>query len=211
LERLGEIPLPPYIRRLNHPTPEDATRYQTVYAQPPGSVAAPTAGLHFTPELLDELQSRGVQTAQVTLHVGQGTFTPVKEDDISLHKMHEEEFQITEQAAGAVNRAKRQHRRVIAVGTTSARVLESANTSPGGDLLPGAGRTRIFIYPPRNFRFVDAMITNFHLPRSTLLMLVSAFASPGRLEGREVILRAYAEAIQERYRFFSFGDAMLIQ
>ncbi len=211
LDRLGEIPLPPYIKRPLRPTPEDSQRYQTVYASPPGSVAAPTAGLHFTQELLDRLKSSGVTTAEVTLHVGPGTFAPVKEDNLHLHKMHEERYEVSEEAAEAVKRAKSEKRRVIAVGTTSARVLESAASAESGGINSGAGRTRIFIHPPYRFKIVDGLITNFHLPRSTLLMLVSALASPGKLDGRDFILRAYAEAIRERYRFYSYGDAMLIQ
>jgi S-adenosylmethionine:tRNA ribosyltransferase-isomerase len=189
---LGQTPLPPYIKRpadLN-----DDERYQTVFAKHTGSVAAPTAGLHFTPELLERLRRYGVQTAFVTLHVGLGTFAPVKTDNVEEHTMHEEPFVVPVETAEKIATAQR----VIAVGTTSVRVMESTHGKAG------AGRTRIFIYPPYQFQVVDALLTNFHLPRSTLLMLVSAFA------GRELVLTAYEEAIRERYRFFSYGDAMLI-
>ena len=211
LTALGEIPLPPYITRKNS-THEaaDRERYQTVFAQPAGSVAAPTAGLHFTGALLDEIRSRGVQVCFVTLHVGLGTFAPVKAETLSEHKMHEERFELSEETARIVNAAKCEKRRVFAVGTTSVRVLESAAAQSDGPLTAGTGRTRIFIHPPRAFKIVDALLTNFHLPCSTLLMLVSAFAAPGELRGREMVLSAYAEAIRERYRFFSYGDAMLI-
>jgi S-adenosylmethionine:tRNA ribosyltransferase-isomerase len=210
LETHGEIPLPPYIERAAGT--EDDTRYQTVFAQPAGSVAAPTAGLHFTPTLLDELRTRGVQIHFVTLHVGLGTFAPVKVGSLADHVMHEERFELPAETATAVNSAKREGRRVIAVGTTTVRVLESAAAlSPATcHLSPVTSRTRIFIHPPFQFRIVDALLTNFHLPQSTLLMLVSAFAAPGELRGRELTLAAYAEAVRERYRFFSYGDAMLI-
>ena len=211
LDSLGEIPLPPYITRENSShEKEDRERYQTVFSQPPGSVAAPTAGLHFTEPLLDELRSHGVQICFVTLHVGLGTFAPVKAGTLAAHKMHEERFELNAGTAELVNAAKREKRRVIAVGTTSVRVLESAAAQGEGDLKPGTGRTRIFIFPPHNFKIVDALLTNFHLPCSTLLMLVSAFAAPKETRGREMILAAYVEAIRERYRFFSYGDAMLI-
>lgn len=219
LDRLGEIPLPPYIHRdpgapasglarSNEAT--DKERYQTVYAQPPGSVAAPTAGLHFTPQLLDDLRERGVEVHFVTLHVGLGTFAPVKTETLTAHVMHEERYEVSEATARAVNAAKAEGRRVIAVGTTSVRVLESVAAQHHGRMIAGPGRTRIFIHPPYDFKIVDALLTNFHLPCSTLLMLVSAFASPGELRGRELILSAYAEAVRERYRFFSYGDAMLV-
>ena len=211
LDSLGEIPLPPYITRENSShEKEDRERYQTVFSQPPGSVAAPTAGLHFTEPLLDELRSHGVQICFVTLHVGLGTFAPVKAGTLAAHKMHEERFELNAGTAELVNAAKREKRRVIAVGTTSVRVLESTAAQGEGDLKPGTGRTRIFIFPPHNFKIVDALLTNFHLPCSTLLMLVSAFAAPKETRGREMILAAYVEAIRERYRFFSYGDAMLI-
>jgi S-adenosylmethionine:tRNA ribosyltransferase-isomerase len=211
LDELGEIPLPPYITRV--PTDEldsDQERYQTVFAQPPGSVAAPTAGLHFTPELLEQIRGRGVDVQFVTLHVGLGTFAPVKADTLAEHTMHEERYELRAATARAVNEAKATGRRVVAVGTTSVRVLESIAAQHGGKLAAGAGRTRIFIYPPHDFKVVDALLTNFHLPCSTLLMLVGAFAAPGETCGREMILAAYAAAIRERYRFFSYGDAMLV-
>ncbi|MFM8469922.1 MAG: tRNA preQ1(34) S-adenosylmethionine ribosyltransferase-isomerase QueA [Limisphaerales bacterium] len=210
LDALGEIPLPPYIERAAGT--EDDTRYQTVFAQPAGSVAAPTAGLHFTPELLDDLRARGVRVHFVTLHVGLGTFAPVKANNLADHIMHEERFELSAATADAVNAAKRDGRRVIAVGTTTVRVLESAAqlSTFNFQLSAAQGRTRIFIHPPFQFRVVDALLTNFHLPQSTLLMLVSAFAAPGEARGRELILAAYAEAVRERYRFFSYGDAMLI-
>jgi S-adenosylmethionine:tRNA ribosyltransferase-isomerase len=212
LDALGEMPLPPYIERSAGATSAaDRERYQTVFAQPPGSVAAPTAGLHFTPQLLDELRARDVHIGFVTLHVGLGTFAPVKAEAIAEHIMHEERFVVSEATAALVNTAKHEGRRVIAVGTTCVRVLESVAAQHHDRLVAGAGRTRIFIHPPRPFALVDALLTNFHLPRSTLLMLVSAFAAPGELRGRELMLRAYAEAVRERYRFFSYGDAMFIQ
>ena len=209
LEALGEIPLPPYIERQEQKA-EDLERYQTVYAQAAGSVAAPTAGLHFTPGLLKEITERGVTICHVTLHVGLGTFSPVKADHLTEHAMHTERFEVSEDTARAINIAKSEGRRVIAVGTTSVRVLESVAREHSGEMTAGSGRTNIFIYPPYDFRIVDALVTNFHLPCSTLLMLVSAFASPGKLDGRETMLSAYAEAIRERYRFFSYGDAMFI-
>jgi S-adenosylmethionine:tRNA ribosyltransferase-isomerase len=214
LDTLGEVPLPPYIRRADAREMEsDRARYQTVFAESPGSVAAPTAGLHFTESFLDEIRSRNVPVCFVTLHVGLGTFAPVKAERLSAHKMHEERFEIPESTAQIVNDAKRDGRRVIAAGTTTLRVLESVaarENSPTPRAKAGAGRTRIFIYPPYDFKIVDALLTNFHLPRSTLLMLVSAFAAPREIRGRDVILSAYARAIEQRYRFFSYGDAMLI-
>lgn len=209
LELLGELPLPPYIKR-EQLTPEDHTRYQTVYAAQHGSVAAPTAGLHFTNQLLELIRARGVHVCYVTLHVGLGTFAPVKADRIEEHTMHYERFHVPTEVAEAVNSAKREQRRIVAVGTTSVRVLESVARENNGGLLAGSGRTNIFIFPPYQFRLVDALVTNFHLPRSTLLMLVSAFAAPGETSGREVMLNAYRAAVRERYRFFSYGDAMLI-
>ena len=210
LETHGEIPLPPYIERAAGT--EDDARYQTVFAQPAGSVAAPTAGLHFTPALLDELRARGVQIHFVTLHVGLGTFLPVKADNLADHVMHEERFELPADTADAINAAKREGRRVIAVGTTTVRVLESAAALSTFNFQLSAlqSRTRIFIHPPYESRVVDALLTNFHLPQSTLLMLVSAFAAPGELRGRELMLATYAEAVRERYRFFSYGDAMLL-
>ena len=209
LNHLGEVPLPPYIKRAA-PSAEDVDRYQTIYAHSPGSVAAPTAGLHFTPALLDSLRAAGIETCHLTLHVGPGTFAPVKVDDLEHHTMHEERFVVSEKTADQVNRAKADGRRVIAIGTTSVRVLESVAATNNGRIVAGLGRTLIFIHPPHRFQIVDALLTNFHLPRSTLLMLVSAFASPGDARGRDLILRAYQEAIERRYRFFSYGDAMLI-
>ena len=211
LESLGEMPVPPYIERANAAElAADKIRYQTVYASPPGSVAAPTAGLHFTEAMLEEIRARGVSVCFVTLHVGPGTFAPVKASALADHVMHEEKFELSEETARVVNEAKAAGRRVVAVGTTSVRVLESVASRNGGRLVAGAGRTRIFIYPPHTFQIVSALLTNFHLPCSTLLMLVSAFAAPGDTHGRELVLNAYAEAIRERYRFFSYGDAMLI-
>jgi S-adenosylmethionine:tRNA ribosyltransferase-isomerase len=193
LERFGQIPLPPYMERA--PDAEDAQRYQTVFSRASGAVAAPTAGLHFTPEILSEFPH-----AFVTLHVGPGTFRPVSAENITEHQMHEERFVIRPEAAQAISRA----RPLVAVGTTVVRVLESAESDAEGGLVPGEGRTRIFIHPPYQFRRVDALLTNFHLPRSTLLMLVCAFA------GRNLVLRAYEEAVRARYRFYSYGDCMLI-
>jgi len=209
LERLGETPLPPYIHR-DHELPEDRERYQTVFARSNGSVAAPTAGLHFTPELLEQIHGRGVQVCFVTLHIGLGTFLPVKTETIAAHKMHEERFEIGRDAARIVNEAKSSGRRVIAVGTTTVRVLESIAALNRGKIVENAGKTGIFINPPFRFQMADALLTNFHLPRSTLLMLVSAFAAPGEIRGREMILAAYAEAIRKHYRFYSYGDAMLL-
>ena len=199
LDEVGSMPLPPYI----HEKLKDKNRYQTVYARTDGSAAAPTAGLHFTPGLLQKINDMGVEVVEVLLHVGLGTFRPVKEDIITDHKMHSEYFCVTEQAAAAINRAKAEGRRIIAVGTTSVRTLESA-TGEDGIIRAQSGNTQIFIYPPYKFRCVDALITNFHLPESTLIMLVAA------LTGREKILEIYNEAVRERYRFFSFGDAMMI-
>ena len=196
LDRLGEMPLPPYI---THKL-KDRNRYQTVYARFEGSAAAPTAGLHFTNELLDELRAMGVRTAFVTLHVGLGTFRPVKVDDVKNHHMHTEWYQVSEEAAELINRTHEEGRRVICVGTTSCRTVESASDE-NGRVYAGADDTSIFIYPGYRFKVMDALITNFHLPESTLVMLVSAFA------GREKVLSAYEEAIREKYRFFSFGDA----
>jgi len=210
LDKLGELPLPPYIERHGE-LPGDRERYQTVFAQPAGSVAAPTAGLHFTPELLDKIRSAGVKICFVTLHVSAGTFLPVKAENLADHKMHAERFEIGIEAVTAINEAKKSGNRVIAVGTTATRTLESVARLNGGKLNVYAGKTDIFIFPPAQFQIVDALLTNFHLPESTLLMLVSAFAAPGeKLRGRELVLKAYAEAIRERYRFFSYGDAMLI-
>ncbi len=208
VHEIGEIPLPPYIQRPQGATPEDLIRYQTVYAGPSGSVAAPTAGLHFTPGLLDAVRAFGVETTEVTLHVGLGTFLPVKVESLVEHRMHSERFEISASAAEKINRAKASSRRVIAVGTTSLRLLETAARS--NRVLPGNGHTDIFIHPPFRFQIADALLTNFHLPESTLLMLVSAFAAPGETDGRKLILESYTAAVRERYRFFSYGDAMLI-
>lgn len=199
LDRLGQMPLPPYI---THQL-EDKDRYNTVYAVHEGSAAAPTAGLHFTPKLLEEIQKQGVDIAPITLHVGLGTFRPVKAEDVAGHHMHSEFYHIDEAAAEKINRAKENGKRVICVGTTSCRTIESA-ADENGRLKPASGWTDIFIYPGYSFKVLDCLITNFHLPESTLVMLVSALA------GRENVLEAYEEAVRERYRFFSFGDAMLV-
>ncbi len=199
LDRLGEMPLPPYI---THKL-QDKNRYQTVYAKYEGSAAAPTAGLHFTEELLAQIEEMGVNIAYVTLHVGLGTFRPVKADNILEHHMHSEHYEVTPETAELINRTKESGGRVICVGTTSCRTVESA-ADESGRVQPGCGDTEIFIYPGYRFKVLDCLITNFHLPESTLLMLVSALA------GRERVLSAYEEAIRERYRFFSFGDAMLV-
>ena len=199
LDRLGEMPLPPYITKKL----EDKNRYQTVYAKNAGSAAAPTAGLHFTPELLEKIKKKGVNVGYVTLHVGLGTFRPVKADEISDHKMHSEFYILPEETAELVNKTKQSGKRVVSVGTTATRVLETAGLS-GLPLKKQTGWTDIFIYPGKQFNVIDALITNFHLPESTLIMLVSALA------GRENILNAYNAAVREKYRFFSFGDAMFI-
>ena len=199
LDRLGEMPLPPYI---THKL-QDKNRYQTVYAKYEGSAAAPTAGLHFTKELLSQIEAKGVKGVYVTLHVGLGTFRPVKEDNVLNHHMHSEYYQVTEETAKVINDTKAAGGRVICVGTTSCRTVESA-ADEEGRVIPGADNTEIFIYPGYKFKVLDGLITNFHLPESTLVMLVSALA------GREHVLAAYEEAIRERYRFFSFGDAMYI-
>lgn len=211
VETIGLLPLPPYIQRnFNDTQNNDYERYQTVFAQNPGSVAAPTAGLHFTSEFLDRARAKGVEIAEITLHVGLGTFLPVKSDNILEHKMHSERFSVSNETAKAVNQAKQEGRRVIAIGTTTVRVLESVAANNDGKLIPTNDRTSIFIYPPCDFRMIDGLLTNFHLPKSTLLMLVSAFASPGKLDGRAFMLQSYAEAVREKYRFFSYGDAMFI-
>lgn len=198
LSRAGSMPLPPYI----HEKLKDPNRYQTVYCKENGSAAAPTAGLHFTPELLQKLKDKGVEIAEVLLHVGLGTFRPVKEENILDHKMHSEHYEVSAEAAEIINRAKWEGRRIIAVGTTSVRTLETV-ADENGMLSPCVGDTEIFIYPPYRFKCVDALVTNFHLPESTLLMLVSALCS------REEVLSVYETAVKERYRFFSFGDACL--
>lgn len=199
LDKLGQMPLPPYI---THEL-KDRDRYQTVYAKNEGSAAAPTAGLHFTTELLDTIRANGVNIAEVTLHVGLGTFRPVKADDINDHHMHSEYYEISEEAANLINETKKNGGRVISVGTTSTRTLESA-AEADGSLKAKSGWTEIFIYPGYKFKVIDGLITNFHLPQSTLIMLVSALA------GRENVLNAYSQAVNEKYRFFSFGDAMFI-
>ena len=199
LAQLGRTPLPPYIKE----ELDDPERYQTVYSRHLGSAAAPTAGLHFTPEILDEIRARGAETAFLTLHVGLGTFRPVKEENVEAHRMHTERYAVSAECAEAVNRARRNGGRVVAVGTTSCRVLESV-AAEDGTIRPCEGETDIFLYPGCRFRCIDALFTNFHLPESTLIMLVSAFA------GREAVLGAYREAVERRYRFFSFGDAMFI-
>ena len=198
LAQVGEVPLPPYIKKQL----DQRERYQTVYACQEGSVAAPTAGLHFTPALIEKIKEKGVATGFVTLHVGIGTFRPVTESDITRHRMHREFFVLPPETAALLNRTRAQGGRIVAVGTTTVRTLETV--ADAGPIRPQSGWTEIFIFPGHRFKLVDALVTNFHLPRSTLLMLVSAFA------GRELILKAYREAVLERYRFFSFGDAMLI-
>ena len=198
LDKLGMMPLPPYI----HEQLEDKNRYQTVYAKVDGSAAAPTAGLHFTEELMDALRAKGVKIEEVLLHVGLGTFKPVDEENIEDHEMHTEFYDISEETAARINKAKEEGRRIISVGTTSTRAMESA--AKNGRLLPGSGWTNIFIFPGYEWQIIDGLITNFHLPKSTLMMLVSA------LSKREFILNAYHEAVKEEYRFFSFGDAMFI-
>jgi S-adenosylmethionine:tRNA ribosyltransferase-isomerase len=205
LPSLGETPLPPYIRR-SETIDSDTERYQTVFAKEQGSVAAPTAGLHFTSALLDRVRTMGVRVCAVTLHVGLATFAPVKAEQLSEHIMHEERFHVPQETADAINSAAR----VFAVGTTSLRVLESVAAANRGQVISGPGRTRLFVHPPYQFQVVAALLTNFHLPKSTLLMLVAAFAAPGETRGRDLILNAYNEAIRRRYRFFSYGDAMLI-
>lgn len=200
LDQLGQMPLPPYI---THQL-EDKNRYQTVYARHTGSAAAPTAGLHFTPELLAEIEAKGVEIARVTLHVGLGTFRPVKVENVLEHHMHSEFYQVDQEAADKINTAKAKGHRVICVGTTSCRTVESA-AEDDGSMKACSGWTEIFIYPGYKFKVLDNLITNFHLPESTLIMLVSALA------GKEPVLAAYEEAVEERYRFFSFGDAMIIK
>lgn len=205
VEKLGHVPLPPYIAREDRPG--DRERYQTVYARPEarGSVAAPTAGLHFTPEILARIRQRDIEIAEITLHVGLGTFQPIHAEKVEEHKMHHESYFISEAVAGQINRALEEGRRVVAVGTTTVRTLEYAAGQGSGKVQAGSGEAGIFIYPGFQFRVVGALLTNFHLPKSTLLMLVSAFA------GRENILGAYQHAVTEKYRFFSYGDCMLIE
>jgi S-adenosylmethionine:tRNA ribosyltransferase-isomerase len=202
LERIGHIPLPPYIDRAD--SAGDRDRYQTIYAQPRGSVAAPTAGLHFTGAILDRMRERGVETAEITLHVGLGTFQPVRVDRVEEHKIHSERYSISSAAASAIHDARGDGRRIVAVGTTTVRTLEHVIRLGDGKIIAGQGAADLFIYPGFEFKVVGAMLTNFHLPQSSLLMLVSAFA------GRENVLRAYEHAVRERYRFYSYGDCMFI-
>jgi S-adenosylmethionine:tRNA ribosyltransferase-isomerase len=202
IDQLGHVPLPPYIRRPDEPP--DRETYQTVYAKVRGAVAAPTAGFHFTERVLGALAARGIETCEITLHVGLGTFQPVRTEHVEEHRMEAERFEVSESAAATINRALEEGRRVIAVGTTSVRTLESVAREHSGRIVAGRGDTNLFIFPGFQFQVVRALLTNFHLPKSTLLMLVSAFA------GRELILRAYQHAIAERYRFYSYGDCMLI-
>lgn len=202
VDALGHMPLPPYIKRAD--TLEDRERYQTVFAKMRGSVAAPTAGLHFTPEILSALEGRGIERAEITLHVGYGTFKPVRVHRVEDHVVDPERYEISRAAADAIARAKDAGRRVIAVGTTTTRALEDAAALGGGQIAAGPGLATVFIYPGRTFRVIDGLLTNFHLPASSLLMLVAAFA------GRDRVLEAYREAVQQRYRFYSYGDAMLV-
>ena len=202
IDAIGHVPLPPYIKRAD--AASDRDRYQTVYARERGSIAAPTAGLHFTPPLLEQLQAKGVECLSITLHVGYGTFQPIRVDRVEDHEMESERYAVTETVAAALTRAKLEGRRVIAVGTTTTRTLESLTIEPDGGVAAGQGETAIFIRPGHQFQLVSGLITNFHLPQSSLLMLVSAFA------GREHTLAAYREAVSNRYRFYSYGDAMLI-
>jgi len=201
LEKLGTMPLPPYI----HEKLKDQSRYQTVYAKNLGSAAAPTAGLHFTPELLNKIKAKGVKIIKITLHVGLGTFRPVQVDDVTKHQMHTESYEITEKAAKEINEVKQNGGKIIAVVTTRVRTLETVATRHDGKIVADRGETDIFIYPGYQFKIVDSLITNFHLPKSTLLMLVSAFAT------KDLIFRAYHHAVEDKYRFFSFGDAMFIK
>ena len=202
VERIGHVPLPPYIDRAD--AAEDRERYQTVYAKERGSVAAPTAGLHFTPEILGRIRERGIETEEITLHVGLGTFQPVRVERVEDHQLHGEAFSISAEAAEKVNLARKQGRRVVAVGTTTVRTLEYAAQQGSGEIRPGRGEANLFIYPGYRFRVVGALLTNFHLPQSTLLMLVCA------LGGKENVLRAYEHAVEQRYRFYSYGDCMFV-
>ena len=202
IDAIGHVPLPPYIKRADELNDRD--RYQTVYARHRGSIAAPTAGLHFTPEMLAVLDGKGVERASVTLHVGYGTFQPIRVDSVEQHEMEAEHYEVSAAAAALLTNAKKENRRIIAVGTTTTRTLESLSVSADGAVTPGSGETALFIHPGHAFRLVAGLITNFHLPKSSLLMLVSAFA------GRETILAAYRDAVANRYRFYSYGDAMII-
>jgi S-adenosylmethionine:tRNA ribosyltransferase-isomerase len=203
VEKIGHIPLPPYIARAD--SPADRERYQTVYARERGSVAAPTAGLHFTPEILSRLDNRGIETAEVTLHVGLGTFQPVRVEKVEEHTLHSEPYSISEEGAARIRQTRSESRRVIAVGTTTVRTLEYAARQGGGEVHAGEGEANLFIYPGYKFQVVNALLTNFHLPQSTLLMLVCA------LGGKENVLRAYGHAVAERYRFYSYGDCMFVE
>ena len=203
VEKIGHVPLPPYIGRED--SSGDRERYQTVYARERGSVAAPTAGLHFTPEILKRVRERGIETAEVTLHVGLGTFQPVRTERVEEHRLHSEAYSISEDAAEMIGRARRDSRRIVAVGTTTVRTLEFAAQQGAGEVRAGTGEANIFIYPGYKFQVVEALLTNFHLPQSTLLMMVCA------LGGKENILRAYEHAVRERYRFYSYGDCMLVE
>ncbi|MCU1311787.1 MAG: S-adenosylmethionine--tRNA ribosyltransferase-isomerase [Candidatus Angelobacter sp.] len=202
LDRLGEVPLPPYVGRAV--APEDCERYQTVFAKDRGSAAAPTAGLHFTPQILEEIRKRGIETAEITLHVGLGTFQPVRHERVEDNKLHAERYEVSADAAEKINCAKAAGRRIVAVGTTTVRTLEFVASQSAGKVTAGSGEAEIFIYPGFQFQVIDALLTNFHLPESTLLMLVCAFA------GREKVLRAYEHAVKEGYRFFSYGDCMFV-
>jgi S-adenosylmethionine:tRNA ribosyltransferase-isomerase len=203
VEKIGHIPLPPYIARED--SSGDRERYQTVYARERGSVAAPTAGLHFTPEILGRMEERGIETAEVTLHVGLGTFQPVRSERVEDHQIHSEAYSISEDAAEKIGRARRESRRIVAVGTTTVRTLEYAAQRGEGAVQAGSGEANLFIYPGYKFQVVQALLTNFHLPQSTLLMLVCA------LGGKENVMRAYEHAVAQRYRFYSYGDCMLVE
>jgi len=203
VEAIGHIPLPPYIARPD--SASDRYRYQTVYARVRGSVAAPTAGLHFTPEILARVRERGIETAEITLHVGLGTFQPVRVEKVEDHSLHAEVYSISEEAANKINRARRENRRIVAVGTTTVRTLEFAARQTQGELRPSSGEANLFIYPGYDFQIVNALLTNFHLPQSTLLMLVCA------LGGKENVMRAYAHAVKNNYRFYSYGDCMFVE
>jgi len=203
LDSIGHIPLPPYIARAD--SPSDRDRYQTVYARERGSVAAPTAGLHFTPEILARIQERGIETAEVTLHVGLGTFQPIHAERVEEHQLHSESYSITAAAAEKINRARRDHHRIVAIGTTTVRTLEYAARQSNGEIEAATGEANLFIYPGYQFQIVGALLTNFHLPQSTLLMLVCALA------GKENVLHAYAHAVHEHYRFYSYGDCMFVE
>jgi S-adenosylmethionine:tRNA ribosyltransferase-isomerase len=202
IEKIGHVPLPPYIARDD--SSSDRDRYQTIYARERGSVAAPTAGLHFTPEILSRIHERGIETVEVTLHVGLGTFQPVRVDKVEEHNLHAEPYSISEKAASKIQQARHQSRRIVAVGTTTVRTLEFAARQTG-EILPGSGEANLFIYPGYKFRVVNALLTNFHLPESTLLMLVCA------LGGKQNVLNAYWHAVTQRYRFYSYGDCMFVE